>query len=68
MKTEIKVKPEGDKPCMSSQGLWMIKQLKEVFHQDRGLAQCACQTVSCGSDEDDCLCEAEYSPPKVFMS
>lgn len=31
MKTEIKVKPKDEKPCMSSQGLWMIKRLTEVL-------------------------------------
>lgn len=31
VKTEIKVKPKGEKPCMSGQGLWMIKKLKEVL-------------------------------------
>lgn len=28
---EIKVKPKGEKPCMSGQGLWIIKRLKEVL-------------------------------------
>lgn len=29
--TEIKVKPKGEKPYMSGQGLWIIKRLKAVL-------------------------------------
>lgn len=29
--TEIKVKSKGENPCMSGQGLRMIKRLKEVL-------------------------------------